>query len=81
MTASAWVSSRPASTTLSRPARRLGEGRGEFDQRPGEDVGDEQVVGRARGEQRVIHAVGDGEQQLAGAVAERDPVDRGIVVA
>ena len=60
-------------------ASAVGEGRRKLDQRPGEDVGDEQVERRAGGEQRRVHAVGDREQQLARAVAELHAVDRGIV--
>ena len=81
MTASAWVSSRPARITLRAGRDALGEGGRKLDQRAGEDVGDQQVVRRSRGDQRMIHAVGDREQQLARAVAELDPVDRGIVLA
>ena len=56
----------------SRPARRSRRKLGARSiSGPGEDVGDEQVERRAGGEHCVVHAVGDREQQLARAVAER----------
>jgi len=57
----------------------IGKVGGEVDQRPGEDVGDDQVERRAGCEQRRVHPVRDGQQQFARTMAEGHAVDRGVV--
>ncbi len=56
-----------------------GEGGGELHQRPGKDIGDQQVERGAGLDHRVVHAVGDRQQQFSFAMAQRNGVDRGIV--
>ena len=60
-------------------ASALREVRRQLNQRPGKDVGDDQVERCPRGEHRRVHAVRDREQQLAGTVPELHAIDRRIV--
>ncbi len=54
---------------------------GQLDQRPGEDVGDEEVERRARRQRRMRHAVGDRQREFAPPLAKRHPVQHGIVAS
>ena len=58
--------------------QRAGQSGGEVDQRPGEDVGDEQIVGRARLEPEMVEPRRDDQLELAARAADPDMVERGI---
>ena len=59
--------------------RGAGEVGHEFDQRPGKDIGDDQVVRRARRDQRVVESSGDGHRDFARATAQSHVVQPRIL--
>ncbi len=79
MTASAWVSSRPARTRVAPGATAWAKAGASSISGPARMLAISRSNGRARDQHFMIHAVGDREQQLARAMADGDVVDPRIV--
>lgn len=72
--ASCSPASRPAKSKLPR-WYGFGEVGREADQRSGEDIGDQQIIGSAQLQQRIVHPVRHDHHRLASAAAHRDGVE------